>query len=82
MRLLLTGEGTAELVETDGEVVLLSATRSSPPGSILTGTDEVTGVAYKIKVRACRREAEGKAAFRIEGRFVDLTRAMREVLMR
>lgn len=80
MRFSLEGGGFADVTETDGVVVTLRATRSSPPGSMLTGTDEATGIAYKVKVRGCRRE-EAAAAFVIDGRFVDLTRAMREALL-
>jgi hypothetical protein len=81
MRLRLDGGGTAEITETDGVIVTLRATRASPPGSMLTGSDEATGVAYKVKVRGCRRD-EGADAFVIDGRFVDLTRAMRQALLR
>jgi hypothetical protein len=66
-------DGGAELVETDGERVLVRAGRPSPPGSHFDMT--LDGVAYRIKVRHCRRDGEG---FLIDGRWVNLSRSMRE----
>lgn len=65
--------GRAELVETDGERVVLEATRAAPPGSRLDAT--LDGVDYSIKVRACKKSG---ATFRIEGRWVNLSRGQRE----
>jgi hypothetical protein len=81
MRLRVEGGGTAEITETDGVVVTLRATHPSPPGSMLRGCDETTNVAYKVKVRGCRRAEGAEPAFVIDGRFVDLTKAMREMLL-
>lgn len=65
--------GGAELVETDGERVVVRAGRSSPPGSLFDMT--LDGVAYRIKVRHCRRDGD---SFSIDGRWVNLSRSMRE----
>ena len=69
--------GGAELVETDGERVVVRAGRASPPGSHFDAT--LDGVSYRIKVRHCRRDGDG---FLIEGRWVNLSRAMRERVLR
>jgi hypothetical protein len=72
--------GTLVVVETDGERVTLLAPEASPPGSTLAARlDEHT---ISIKVRGCRRveaDASGRS-FRIDGRFVSLSRALRERL--
>jgi hypothetical protein len=70
--------GSAVIVETDGERVTLLAPEASPPGSTLGARFE--GSAVSVKVRGCRRtepDAAGRA-FRVEGRFVSLSRALRE----
>ncbi len=77
MRLDLTKGGHAELVETDGDSVVVVSTAPSPPGSPLEGSE--AGVTFQIKVRSCRRVGpEEPARFRIEGRWVNLSRAQRE----
>lgn len=81
MRLVLPDGGFAEVLETDGTFVVVQASASSPPGSTLVGTSE-DGATYRIKVRGCRRIEESRSSvFRIEGRFVDLTRDQRSALL-
>ena len=78
--LALPSGGTALVVETDGEVVTLLAPIARPPGSPLVVTFE--GANVTIKVRGSRRvepDADGRC-FRIEGRFVSLSRALRLAL--
>lgn len=78
--LALPSGGTALVLETDGEHVTLLAPIARPPGSPLTGSFEGTSVT--IKVRGSRRveaDADGRC-FRIEGRFVSLSRALRVAL--
>ncbi len=65
-------DGSAELGETDGERVVLRASRASPPGSTLEARLE--GTTYSVKVRGCRRDGD---SFVIDGRWVNLSRAMR-----
>jgi hypothetical protein len=78
---LLRG-GTAVIVEVTGEHVAVLSSLPSPPGSPLEAT--LGGQALRIKVRSCRRVDADEAgrAFRIEGRFVSLTREQREALRR
>jgi len=75
--LQLTSGGTADVVETDGDRVVLSSTVAAPPGSSLKGEWAAASTQIRIKVRGCRREQSGDGRFRIEGRFVNLGRAKR-----
>ncbi|HEY1533293.1 MAG TPA: hypothetical protein VGF76_04730, partial [Polyangiaceae bacterium] len=70
----------AAIVENDGDHVTLRSNVPSPPGSTLALLHE--SLAIQVKVRGCKRltEAEEALPFRIEGRFVSLTRAAREKL--
>lgn len=80
IELALERGGSALVVETDGERVTVLAPEASPPGSTLAARLEGAGVA--IKVRGCRRvepDAAGRS-FRIEGRFLSLSRALRDKL--
>jgi hypothetical protein len=79
IELALFDGGTLTLVETDGERVVLSSDRSTAPGATLKAVFE--GVEYLIKVRGCRLEAADCGTFRIEGRFVNLARKHRELLL-
>ncbi len=69
--------GTASVVETDGARVVLRSSRAAAPGTpmvarvALRSCDQV-----RVKVQDCRREGQG--AFLIRGRWLDLSRAMRE----
>jgi hypothetical protein len=75
--LALPSGGTALVLETDGEVVTLLSPIARPPGSPLVATFE--GASVTIKVRGSKRvdaDADGRC-FRIEGRFVSLSRALR-----
>lgn len=72
--------GTCVLLELVGEHVVVLSSLSQPPGSTLEATFD--GRSLRIKVRGCRRvepDAQGRA-YRIEGRFVSLTRELREAL--
>lgn len=73
------GEGQARLVETDGERAVVESTLPFAAGSTLIGTDPATGTEYRVKVRGGKR-IDG-TWFRIEGRFVSLTKAEREGLL-
>lgn len=78
--LALPDGGTALVLETDGERVALLTTAARPPGSSLVATFE--GTSLTVKVRGSRRvepDALGRA-FRVEGRFVSLTRELRLAL--
>jgi hypothetical protein len=76
--------GDAFIVEHDGDFVVLASSASSPPGSTVEATHVggVRSVTVRVKVRGCRREnlPDGRDGFRIDGRFVSLTRSDRELL--
>jgi len=73
--------GTAEIVESDGAHVVLHSEVPSPPGSTLTGTATDLARPFRVKVRGCRLLAEGGSRpFRIEGRFVDVTKDQRALV--
>lgn len=73
-------DGTrVSILETDGDRVVLSAEKPAPPGATLKLKFVKESASYHVKVRGSRRvEDEGGVQFRIEGRWVNLTRAQRE----
>lgn len=74
------GQGhRAELVQFDGDRGVLIATRPSPPGSTLAARG-AANQAFSFKVRGSARSSDGR--FRIEGRFVSLSRDQRDELAR
>jgi hypothetical protein len=73
------GEGQARLVETDGQRAVVESTLPFAAGATLIGIDPATNTEYRIKVRGGRR-IDG-SWFRIEGRFVSLTKLERERLL-
>jgi hypothetical protein len=77
--------GDAFIVEHSGDFVTLASTAPSPPGSTVEAVfgAAARSVSMRVKVRGCRREPlpDGRDGFRIEGRFVSLTRADREILL-
>jgi hypothetical protein len=81
---LKRGGGDAYIVEHSDDFVTLASTASSPPGSTVEATHrgDARLTTIRVKVRGCRREAlpDGRDGFRIEGRFVSLTRADRDAL--
>ena len=76
--------GDAFIAEHSGDFVTLASSASSPPGSTLEATYAADGrsVTLRVKVRGCRREnlPDGREGFRIDGRFVSLTRNDRTAL--
>jgi len=79
LELGLVRGGSAVVTATDGEQVTLLSSLSSPPGSTLELTLEGKGLL--VKVRGCRKQNAPDAAgrdFRIEGRWVSLSRNDRE----
>jgi hypothetical protein len=81
---LKRGGGDAFIIEQAGDFVTLASVAPSPPGSTVEATHRSdTGLTtVRVKVRGCRRDPlpDGRDGFRIEGRFVSLTRADREAL--
>ena len=80
LSLSFDGGGRWEIVESDGTNAVVRSSRSSPPGSTLTGTAARASRPYRLKVRSCRRIDEGELPFVIEGRLVDVTREQKELL--
>ena len=74
----LDGGGRASIDRTDGDRVSLVATRAFPPGSTLEGSLS-DGSRLRVKVRGSKQSADG---FAVEGRFVNLSRDLREKLVR
>jgi len=74
----LASGGPACLIESSGDHVTVRSAKPSPPGSTLALVHQ--GLALQVKVRGCKRVAADDMPFRIEGRFVSLTRASREQL--
>jgi hypothetical protein len=70
--------GEAAIVENQGDHVTVRSSVPSPPGSTLALLYEDQAIV--VKVRGCKRLDEVALPFRIEGRFVSLTRATRERL--
>ncbi len=77
--LALEGGEQAELVESDGERVVLIATRAYPPGATLSGVAAGLEAPFLVKVRGSKRREDGR--FRVEGRHVNLSRAQRQRLI-
>jgi hypothetical protein len=81
---LKRGGGDAFIVEQKDDFVTLASVAPSPPGSTVEATHrgDARLTTIRVKVRGCRREPlpDGREGFRIDGRFVSLTRADREAL--
>lgn len=72
--------GEGRLVSINGEAVVLRSTVSSPPGSRIEGTlAEDPPATLMLKVRSCRRQAEGD--FLLQGHLVNVTRELRDRLV-
>jgi hypothetical protein len=78
VRLTVANGGDAAIVENQGDHVTLRSSVPSPPGSTLALLHN--DLPIQVKVRGCKRLPEEALPFRIEGRFVSLTRATREKL--
>jgi hypothetical protein len=72
--------GAWEIVESDGNHAIVHSSRSSPPGSTLTGKTDAVARPYRLKVRSCRRVDSNPLPFLIEGRLVDVTRDQKAAL--
>jgi len=82
MALELAKGGTALVLEFSGDRVTLLSPFVAPPGSSVEGM--FAGQRVTVKVRGSHRvepDAEGRS-FRVEGRFVSLTRELRAALER
>jgi hypothetical protein len=73
------GEGEARLLESDGHLAVIQSTLPFAAGATLVGIDAEANTEYRVKVRGGRRL--DATWFRIEGRFVSLTKPERERLL-
>jgi hypothetical protein len=80
--LVLASGQHVTLLTMAGEQVTLLSPEPAPPGSVLGAHLPGHGVELRIKVRGCQRvEQTGAGAFRLQGRFVNLSRSVRERLL-
>jgi hypothetical protein len=70
--------GEAVIDAMNGDHVTLSSTTSAPPGATVEGALE-GGTPIRVKVRGCKRDGD---RFVIEGRVIDLSRELRERLVK
>jgi hypothetical protein len=75
--------GEASIVSIGADTIVLKSTVPAPPGSRIDGTVGASagddgGTAIRVKVYASKREGEGE--FVLQGRPLDMTRAVRERL--
>jgi hypothetical protein len=73
------GGGEARVVESDGEWAVVEATQAFPIGATLRGVETETGTEYRVKVRGGKKLRDG--CYRVEGRFVGMTREERDRLL-
>ncbi len=84
--------GSARVVSIGADAIVLVSTIPSPPGSRIDGVIAADATAadakapnvnvnvnLKVKIHVSRREADG--TFRLEGRPLDMTREVREMLV-
>jgi hypothetical protein len=89
LTLALVGGGVATVLDTDGARAALDSTAPYPPGSTLKGEASDGLGTYLLKVRSCRREPPSApetaittpSRYRVEGRWVNLSRSQRERLL-
>ena len=79
LQLQLDPDGRAEITHCEAERVTLLSTVPSPPGSTLIGTLDADVPSYRVKVRSCKKQSDGR--FLIDGKLVNLTRAQKERLV-
>jgi hypothetical protein len=61
------------------ERVVVDATMPAAPGTPLSGLN-AEGLAYRLKVKSCRKIADDPLCYRLEGRLLNITREARERL--
>jgi hypothetical protein len=78
--------GEARILSIASDAIMLRSTVPSPPGSRIEGTVQMQGegtangwaMPLRVKVHACRREADGE--YVVKGRPMDMARQARERL--
>lgn len=84
LRLELEDGSPASVLDSDGRLAVLLSAVPFPPGATLRGTSDDAFGPYLLKVRGCRREPSGDGTaprYRVEGRWVNLSRPQRERLL-
>jgi hypothetical protein len=92
MHIVDTPNGQVEVFLTDGQNVTLHAAFPAPPGSPLSGVLRGTHQPLQVKIHGCRRITPsvdagvadaplGQNRFEITGRWVNLSRATRLLLL-
>jgi hypothetical protein len=72
-------QGHASILSVDGDRIVLCSTAPSPPGSRIEGAPlGASHAPLRVKVSSCRRQSDGD--FVIEGRLLDATREVRQIL--
>ena len=77
--------GGADVVSLKDDAIVLRSTIPSPPGSRIEGSiagegEGANSVSVRVKIHSSRKQEDG--AFVLEGRVLDVTRALRERLAR
>ena len=72
--------GEASVVSLAEDAIVLRSTVPSPPGSRIDGTiagaDGAPNVSVRVKIHSSKKQDDGR--FVLEGRVLDMTRAVRE----
>ncbi len=74
----------ARILESDGDRAVVESETAAAPGTPLTfnaAIGEATSAKIQIKVRGCKKIADEPVTFRIEGRFMNLSAALRGKLL-
>jgi hypothetical protein len=74
-------KGSATITDVIGDNTTLQSDFSAPPGATLQGTISSCNQPVHIKVRDCRRCLDAPNQFVLRGRFVNLSRLARDVLV-
>jgi hypothetical protein len=81
-RIVWAKGGEASVVSLRDDAITLRSTIPSPPGSRIEGTlaaaEGAGGESVRVKIHSSKRQEDG--SFVLEGRVLDLTRALRERL--
>ena len=80
IRLAWQRGGEAWVEQTDGNHAVVRSSKAFAPGTPLRGAVEMkTATHLRLKVQECRKDQDG--SFVIRGRWLDLSRPMREELL-
>ena len=79
--LVLVPRGRARVLSSNGHQALLASSEPFPPGATLTAEHDTT--VFCLKVRGCRRVSEAREdlEYRVEGRWLNLSRPQRDWLL-